>query len=100
MTRSVGYFVAMPAAGNSVTPPDWCELLSLSPAGLLATLTINFPKNPNDGQEFVINSTQVVTLLTLASLSAQNILNLVTSLAIGISKRWVWNSTQYTWMPG
>ena len=59
------------------------------------------PDYSYDGQPFAINSTQIVTLLTLAAISGtgQTILNSITSLAIGIGWKWVYSAPTNTWMP-
>lgn len=96
------YQYSVPTAGATVSPADWCETCSLNPAGTLATLTVNFPKQPNDGQPFTLNTTQIVTALTMASTStpAQVRPFVPSALAIGVSYRWVYNAPKNTWMPG
>lgn len=92
----------VPTAGSTVTPADWCETCSLAPAGTLATMTQNFPKQPTDGQPFVLNSTQIITALTMASIStpAQVIQAAATAVAIGVSRRWVYDAPKNTWRVG
>ena len=95
------YQTSAPTAGATVTPADWCEVYSLNPAGLLATLTVQFPKQPVDGQLFFVCSTQVVTALTLQvqSGSNQTVLAAATALAIGVGFRYVFNAPLSVWMP-
>lgn len=60
---------AAPLAGTTVqvTDSDSNTHLILTPAGGLATLTLKFPALANcvDKQEFVVNTTQTITALTL-----------------------------------
>lgn len=74
-----------PTAGQTVVMTDDSldGSLNLTPAGLLATLTITLPSEANSriGQERRINTTQALTALTIGG--ASSILNTVTTLALG-----------------
>ena len=63
-----------PLTGTTVaiTDNDEDAHLILTPAGTIATLTITLPLNTNlaDKQEVIVNSTQIVTTLTIDSNSA------------------------------
>lgn len=95
------YQQSAPVAAATVNAPDWCEVLSLNPAGTLATLTVGMPKQPKDGQQFILNSTQIVTALTLQvqASSNQTLLAAATSLAVGVSRSYIFNAPSQTWMP-
>lgn len=54
-----------PTTGQAVAAI--ARTLILTPAGTLATLTVNFPTNPVDGQEFWIRSNQILTALTMVA---------------------------------
>lgn len=90
-----------PSTSGTITPADWCEACSLNPAGTLLALTVNMPKQPRDGQPFALNSTQIITTLTLQvnAATAQTLLAIPTALAIGVGFHWVFNSATNTWMP-
>jgi len=63
-----------PLTGTTVAITDGSDdiHLILTPAGTIATLTITLPLNTNlvDKQEIIVNSTQIVTTLTIDSNSA------------------------------
>lgn len=90
-----------PSTGNTISPSDWCEACSLNPAATLATLTINMPKQPVDGQPFRLNTSQIITALTLQVTSGTNqtLLAVPASLAIGVSNGWVFKAAANTWFP-
>lgn len=95
----LGIRVVTPTAGSTVTAPDWCEHLSMTPAGTLATLTVNPPANPKHGQPFVLGSTQIITALTMTALNGQTIAGALTALAVSVSGRWTYNAPNATWYP-
>jgi hypothetical protein len=55
-----------PATGATVSIADGTTLLVVDNSSLLATLTVNLPPNPIDGQRAVIASGAGVTLLTIS----------------------------------
>lgn len=95
------YQYNIPLAADTFNTADWCEVLSLNPAGTIATLTVGMPKRPVDGQVFMLCSTQIVTTLTLQVQSGSNhtLLAAAAALAIGVGFRWVFNAPLSTWMP-
>ena len=61
------YGAPLAGATVQVTDGDDSVHLILTPAGVLATLTLKLPALANcvDGQEFLVNTTQAITALTL-----------------------------------
>lgn len=59
----------VPVAGQTVvcTPNKNFLMLICDPAGILATMTIQLPDNPRDGDLMSIFSSKVVTLLTITN---------------------------------
>lgn len=56
----------VPVTGDTITvKPGGVVNLLVNPAGTLATLTINLPASPNDGDRVNIGCSQVVTALTM-----------------------------------
>lgn len=94
------YELFAPTTGATINALDNTEVLSLNPAGTLATLTIGFPMQPVDMQEFAINSTQIVTALTaqVQTNSLQTILGAPSALAVGVGWRWVYQAPKMTWI--
>lgn len=88
-----------PTAGSTVTAPDWCNMLDMTPAGTLATLTVNPPANPRHGQPFVLASTQIVTALTITLLNGQTMRAALTALAVNVPGRWVYSAPGNVWIP-
>lgn len=68
------YAASSPTTGGTVNATDNAEdqLLDLTPAGTLATLTVNLPSNANsiNGQRFTLFISQIITTLTMASSGA------------------------------
>lgn len=79
---------ASPITGSTITPASSTQRLILTPAGLLAALTIVFPTWFN-GQEFVITSTQVITTLTLTG-----------TISWAITTLWALGYVQYNFFNG
>lgn len=67
-----------PVTGFSITPQT--NKLQLTPAGTLATGTVQFPLNPADGQELSIISSQTQTAITLTAGVGDTIATAVTAL--------------------
>lgn len=61
------YSAPLAAATVQITDGSASIHMILTPAGVLATLTLKFPALANcvDGQEFLVNTTQTITALTL-----------------------------------
>lgn len=63
---------SVPTTGQTLTPTSACGLLLVEPVGTLAALTVTFPQNPADAQQFRVFSTQTLTALTWAGGTAVN----------------------------
>lgn len=81
LARRGVYSLSAPATGFSVTVDPGTDALVLNPAGTLATGTVVFPLNPEDGDRLRIATTQTVTALTLTAGTGDTIVNPVTTLA-------------------
>jgi hypothetical protein len=57
---------AVPTTGQTVTVAAGDSWLVLTPAGTLAALTVNLPTSRTDGQTVLVNSTQILTSLTVS----------------------------------
>lgn len=103
MTHEVDVQYETPSTGNTVQANDWTELLSLNPASGLATLTVNFPKNPRPKQPFKICSSQAVTTATLQATSggsSPTIIGAPSALVAGVVYAWTWQGFMNTWVLG
>jgi len=86
-----------PTAGTTITISDTTKYYVMTPAGLLATLTVKMPANPIDGQEVVIASTQVVTTLTHQANVGQTLNGALTTIAANGYGSWVYKLSTTTW---
>jgi len=66
-------------------------------AGVTLTLTVAFPSNPKDAQNFVIASTGGITTLTLSSVVG-TISNAISSLAGGGNATYIYSLTLNKWI--
>jgi hypothetical protein len=78
---SQGVYAVAPTAGQTITIPDNYGDYLVMPAGTLATLTINFPAAPIDGQEITIKTSQALTALTLSG-NGKTMFDGVTTMAV------------------
>ena len=85
---------ASPATGTTVVVDAITNALLLTPAALIATLTVSMPASPTNGQEIVISSSQAVTALTMNS---GTIVNPLTTLALGGFASFVFNTGNASW---
>jgi hypothetical protein len=86
VTPSTGGTVNVDATGNVI--------LLLNPSGTLATLTVNFPSNPTDGDIVTIATSQIITALTVGN---GTIIGTLTTLILGGFARFIYNSTANKW---
>lgn len=84
----------VPVDAATVTPAVGTEQLYLKPAGALASLTINMPASPQNGNEFNICSTQAITTVTL---SGATIVGAITTLTAGGFASYIYNATNTEW---
>ncbi len=93
-----GYLVSTPVAGATVQAANNASILSLQPAGTLATLTVNLPAVPFDGQRVQIFTSQAVTALTLAApVGTVSAAGAVTALTAGQSVEYFWVAATQVW---
>lgn len=86
----------VPTTGQTITPTNAMGdiILVLEPAGTLATLTVNTPSTPVDGQRFSVMSTQIITALTLA---VGTVIGGLASFAANGFMTLVYNASQTKW---
>lgn len=84
-----------PNTGDTVTinGGGYIKLL-INPSGTLATLTLNFPVTPQDGDVIEVASSQIVTSLTLA---VGTIIGALTSFAVGGFGTFIYSATASKW---
>ena len=85
----------------SATAGKCVSVMQLTPAGTLATLTINTPLYPVDGEVMQIFSTQIITALTMTASQGQTINGGLTALAANTGYAWLYSAgssaTNGTW---
>lgn len=54
----------VPTTGQTIAPTSACGLAVVEPAGTLAALTVTFPANPAEGQQFRVFTSQALTAIT------------------------------------
>lgn len=96
--RAAAYVQATPTTGTTVAALGPTQLVQLTPAGTLATLTVTMPPTPVDGQRFRIFTTQTLTALTITAGSGQTINGTaVTTLSANTAVSYIYNGTNSTW---
>lgn len=91
-----GMQAASPTTGQTVQAEGNVGVLMLSPAGLLAALTVGFPQGPVDGQSFVVVSTQIVTVLSLTGGTVQG--SVLSALGANVAFEWRFSSALSKWV--
>lgn len=86
----------VPLTGFSITL-DNNPVLVINPAGTLATGTVVFPTNPDDGQVIKLISTQTQTALTLTAGTNDTIANAVTALTALTAVEYSYRLANRTW---
>ncbi len=90
--------VIVPSSGGNILISATSALLYLKPAGTLASLTVTFPDNPQDGLICTIKTTQTITALTLASTAPITILDPVTTLTTNGFVRYIYILSEAKWV--
>lgn len=86
------------AAGGTVNIPQGTSTYMLEPGSTLATLTVNLPPNPADGQQCVIATYNVVTALTMGVQTASaTIVGAATAAAANASYGYQYRATSNKW---
>jgi hypothetical protein len=88
--------VQTPTTGFSITITNGVGSLILTPAGTLATGTVNMPSTPVNGQIIRIASTQIVTALTLGG-NGHTVNSGVTTISAGTGVAYMYYTTNTTW---
>lgn len=91
-----GYAYATPATGGTVTLGNTTHHTLIDPAGTLATLTINMPASPIDGQIVDVRISQVVTALTVSG-NGNSVKGNPTSAAVGSTFTAIYKISNTTW---
>lgn len=69
-------------------------VLLVDPSGTLATLTVNMPNSPNDGDIATISTSQIITSLTIGN---GTVINAPTTLAVGGFAQFIYNAAANKW---
>ena len=95
-----GYQKASPLTGATLTMGTansvYQSVLALTPAGTIATLTVNLPPSPVDGHRALIFTTQTITTLTLAA-AGTTLNNAVTTLSALGNVEYIYSASNTTW---
>lgn len=89
--------VQVPLTGFSITVADKSQVLTLNPAGTLATGTVKMPVTAYDGQAVYVNSTQTVTSLTVSPSGTDTLKNAPTTIAAGTGFGYYYHAATTTW---
>jgi hypothetical protein len=86
----------VPLTTDTVTATTGIDglVLLLVPAATIAALTVVFPTNPVDGQQFTLRSTQIVTVLTVTGTVSGSL----TALTAAYYRLFLWDATGATWV--
>lgn len=90
--------IATPASGGTVNLATTNRRTLINPAGTLATLTVNMPSTPANGQLQSFSFTHIITALTVSG-NGNTILAAPTSAAVGNSFTFIFDLGTTTWYP-
>lgn len=90
--------VTSPSSGGTVTLVTTHRRTLIDPSGTLATLTVNMPASPVDGQIQGFSFTQIITSLTVSG-NGHTIKGNPASAAVGNSFTFIYNTATTTWYP-
>jgi len=89
--------VFTPTTGGTITLSQARRQYALlKPAGTLATLTINLPSSPLDGDVVKVGTSQIITALTMSG-NGGTLNSGLTTLAVGGFGEWIYDSSSTTW---
>lgn len=91
--------IVIPLTGDTVTLVTTNRRTILNPAGTLATLTVDMPASPIDGQLQTVSTTQIITALTVTG-GGHSIIGQPTALTVGQRFTMIYNLGNTTWYPG
>ena len=92
------YVSQSPTNGFSISIPNGCSTLQLTPATALAVGTITMPSSPVNGQWLFISSTQNIASVTFNPSSGQTIVNSPSSLPNGLEITFQFQSSTARWI--
>ena len=92
-----GTVSVVPVTGFSITVADGVTVLTLRPAGVLASGMITLPRNPLDGQTFECSTTQTITLLTITANTGQTVMGAAAYLEWRAGFSYYYNTATSTW---
>ena len=75
------------------------QTLIINPAGTLATGTVTMPAAPADGMVITVESTQIITALTLSGNTGQSIVGVPATLFANQPLSYVYRLSNTTWYP-
>lgn len=91
-----GFGYTQPSTGGTVTLAAGVYHQIIDPAGTLATLTVNMPAAPTNGQFVDVRFSQIVTALTVSG-NGNSIAGNPTSAAVGSQFGCIYRTTNTTW---
>lgn len=86
-----------PASGATLTAAAHQAAYLIDPAGPLAALTIVMPSAPNDGDGFLVMTTQPIAQLTVSPAAGQSVAGAPQGLAPDGSACWQYRAADATW---
>jgi hypothetical protein len=86
-----------PASGATLTATAHQAAYLIDPTGPLAALTIIMPSAPNDGDGFLVMTTQPIALLTVSPATGQSVAGAPQGLAPDGSLRWQYRAGDAIW---
>lgn len=86
-----------PIAGDTVTITGNQGPEIISPAGTLATLTVQLPTTPADGYEARLAFQKAITILTVSAGGGDSIVDNATTATLGSGQAYIYNTSDTTW---
>ena len=91
--------IAAPSSGDTVSITEFNETVKLTPVSVLATLTVNFPRNPGDTQRIRLQTYDTITALTLGvGRVGDTIFDPVTTLVAGTAVEYQYQAAGVQWL--
>jgi hypothetical protein len=96
--QSYGY--ATPLTGATLTMGQYQQRLIINPAGTIATLTVNLPPTPLDGQLASMSTTHTISSLTVQTTDGSSLaVATMPVLTPGSAARFIYRLANTTWYP-
>jgi len=93
LVQTIQYVTPTTGATITVNPSGFVKLL-IDPAGTLATLTVNLPASPSDGDNVSLSSSQIVTGFTMGG---GTIVGALTTLVVATFAAYMFNAASGKW---